>query len=295
MEYNSTKRQIFLCLRFCLFIVACQGFSVNAYAKVVKIKCITLNLRYDNKWDGVNKWDNRKQRVLSFIEEENADIICFQEVLNRQLVDINAVQNSYSYVGAGREDGKTKGEYAPILYKKTKYKKVKDGIFWLSEHPDSIGSVGWDAGQPRIATWVILRDKKKDREFMVINTHFDDIGIKARQESSELIKKWINENVDNLPVILSGDLNVSEESISYQLLTDNMSPLVDTYKVCKKQKGVGYSFHNFGRILKSQRTKIDYMFVSKGIMVRSVDIPVEEPVNDIYLSDHNPLILHIKI
>ena len=129
----------------------------------------------------------------------------------------------------------------------------------------------------------------------MINTHFDDIGIKARQESSELIKKWINENVDNLPVILSGDLNVSEESISYQLLTDNMSPLVDTYKVCKKQKGVGYSFHNFGRILKSQRTKIDYMFVSKGIMVRSVDIPVEEPVNDIYLSDHNPLILHIKI
>lgn len=109
-----------------------------------------------NKWDGANKWDNRKQQVLSFIEEENADIICLQEVLNRQLVDINAFQNSYSYVGAGREDGKTKGEYAPISYKKTKYIKVEDGIFWLSEHPDSIGSIGWDAGQPRIATWAIL-------------------------------------------------------------------------------------------------------------------------------------------
>ena len=278
-----------------MFIVACQGFSVNACAKVVKIKCITLNLRYDNKWDGVNKWDNRKQRVLSFIEEENADIICFQEVLNRQLVDINAVQNSYSYVGVGRNDGKTKGEYAPIFYKRAKYEKVKDGCFWLSEHPDLVGSIGWDAGQPRIATWIILRDKKKDREFMVINTHFDDIGIKARQESSELIKKWIIENAENLPVILSGDLNVSEESISYQLLTDNMSPLVDTYKVCKKQKGVAYSFHNFGRILKSRRTKIDYIFVSKGITVKSVDIPIEESVNDIYLSDHNPLISYIQM
>lgn len=278
-----------------MFIAACQGISVNVCATVVKIKFITLNLRYDNKWDGDNKWDSRKQRVLNFIEEEDADIICFQEVLNHQLVDINAAQISYSYVGAGREDGKTKGEYAPIFYKKAKYNKVKDGIFWLSEHPDSIGSIGWDAGQPRIATWAILRDKKKDQKFMVINTHFDDIGIKARQESSELIKKWIMENADNLPVILSGDLNVTEESMSYQILTDNMSPLVDTYKVCKKQKGVNYSFHNFGRILKPQRKKIDYIFVSKGITVRSVGIPVEESVNDIYLSDHNPLIAYIQL
>ena len=27
------------------------------YAKMIKMKCITLNLRYDNKGDGVNKWD----------------------------------------------------------------------------------------------------------------------------------------------------------------------------------------------------------------------------------------------
>lgn len=263
-------------------------------AKVVKIKCITLNLRYDNKWDGANKWDNRKQQVLSFIEEEDADIICLQEVLNRQLVDINAVQNSYSYVGAGREDGKTKGEYAPIFYKKTKYIKVDDGIFWLSEHPDSIGSIGWDAGQPRIATWAIMRDKKRNREFMVINTHFDDIGSNARLKSAELIKKWIIENANNLPVILSGDLNVTEESMPYQLLIDNTSPLVDTYKVCKKRRGVDYSFHNFGRIMKSQRTKIDYIFVSKGFTVKSVDIPIEELNDDIYLSDHNPLISHIQ-
>ena len=283
------------CLRVCLIFTILIGFYENVYAITVKMKYITLNLRYDNKSDGINSWDNRKERVFQFIEEENADVICFQEVLNRQLVDINAAQNSYSYVGVGREDGKTKGEYAPIFYKKAKYEKVKDGIFWLSEQPDSIGSIGWDAGQPRIATWAILRDKKKDREFVVINTHFDDIGINARQKSSQLLKKWIIENTDNLPVILSGDLNVTEESMSYQLLIDNESPLVDTYKVCKKQKGVDYSFHNFGRILKSQRKKIDYIFVTKDITVKSVDIPIEESVNDIFLSDHNPLISYIQL
>lgn len=295
MEYNSTKRQIFLCLRICLFIVACQGVCVKVCAKVVKIKCITLNLRYDNKWDGANKWDNRKQQVLSFIEEENADIICLQEVLNRQLVDINAFQNSYSYVGAGREDGKTKGEYAPIFYKKTKYIKVEDGIFWLSEHPDSIGSIGWDAGQPRIATWAILRDKKKNREFMVINTHFDDIGSNARLKSAELIKKWIIKNVRDFPVILTGDLNVMDNSEVYSLLSEDTAPLVDTYKACKKPKGVNYSFHAFGRIPMSRRTKIDYIFVSNNSKVKSFDIPMEESQNGVYLSDHNPLIAYIHL
>ena len=286
-------KMTYACLRVCLIFAILIGFYENVYAKTVKMKCVTLNLRYDNKWDGINSWDNRKERIFQFIEEEDADIICFQEVLNRQLVDINATQNSYSYVGVGREDGKTKGEYAPIFYKKAKYEKVKDGIFWLSEQPDSIGSIGWDAGQPRIATWVILRDKKKNREFMVINTHFDDIGINARLESSELIKGWIIKNADNLPVILSGDLNVTEESMSYQLLIDNMSPLVDTYKVCKKPKGVYYSFHGFGRKLRFQRKKIDYIFVSKDAKVRSFEIPIEESKNGIYLSDHNPLISHI--
>lgn len=252
-------------------------------------------MRFDNKGDGINKWDNRKERVSQFLNDEAADIICLQEVLSRQLSDLDGALDDYAHVGVGRDDGKTRGEYAPIFYKNKKYENLEEGNFWLSEHPDSVGSVGWDARLPRIATWIKLKDKKTGRLFVVINTHFDHIGRKARQQSAELIKNWISENVNHLPVILAGDLNVTEKSEAYKSLTAENSPVVDAFKVCKKKEGVNYSFHNFGKILGWGKAKIDYIFVSKKIKVISVVIPRENPLNGVFLSDHNPIIANVLL
>ena len=276
-----------------LVIFSC--FSYECQAKKIQMKCITLNLRFDNKGDGINKWDNRKERVSQFLNDEAADIICLQEVLSRQLSDLDGALDDYAHVGVGRDDGKTRGEYAPIFYKNKKYENLEEGNFWLSEHPDSVGSVGWDARLPRIATWIKLKDKKTGRLFVVINTHFDHIGRKARQQSAELIKNWISENVNHLPVILAGDLNVTEKSEAYKSLTAENSPVVDAFKVCKKKEGVNYSFHNFGKILGWGKAKIDYIFVSKKIKVISVVIPRENPLNGVFLSDHNPIIANVLL
>lgn len=165
----------------------------------------------------------------------------------------------------------------------------------MSEHPDSAGSVGWDASLPRIATWVKLMDKKKGLSLYVINTHLDHIGREARLQSAELIKRWISDNALPLPVILTGDLNVTEDSEIYKSLTDEYSPLADSYKICKKKDGVIYSFHNFGRIKDSNRPKIDYIFVPKGGKVKSFSIPREDSIDGVFMSDHNPIIAHIII
>lgn len=278
---------------WCILALLC--FVGHGYAKRIELKCITLNLRYDNRGDGINKWDNRKERVSQFLNDEAADVICLQEVLNRQLNDLDGALDDYEHVGVGRDDGETRGEYVPIFYKKKKYEKREAGTFWLSEHPDSVGSVGWDASLPRIATWIRLKDKKTGLLFVVINTHFDHIGREARQQSAELIKYWITENVSHLPVILAGDLNVIEESETYRSLTAEKSPMVDAFKVCKKKEGVNYSFHNFGRTSIIFRPKIDYIFVSRDAKVKSVYIPHEVPIEGMYLSDHNPIIAHILI
>ena len=278
---------------WCLLALLC--FVGHGNAKKCKMKCVTLNLRCDNRGDGINKWDNRKDMVLQLLKDEDPDVICFQEVLDRQLKDLKDNQSVFEHVGVGRDDGKARGEYAPIFYKTDKYIKVGDGTFWLSEHPDSVGSVGWDASLPRIATWIKLMDKKTSRLCVVINTHFDHIGRKARQQSAELIKYWISENVNHLPIILAGDLNVTEESGAYRSLTAENSPVVDAFKVCKKKEGVNYSFHNFGKILGWGKAKIDYIFVSKKIKVISVVIPRENPLNGVFLSDHNPIIANVLL
>lgn len=58
-------------------------------------------------------------------------------------------------MGVGRNDGKTKGEAVPVFWKKDKFRlrnETRGGVgergwthFWLSEQPDVVGSVGWDA------------------------------------------------------------------------------------------------------------------------------------------------------
>ena len=108
------------------------------------ITAISYNIRYNNPKDGINVWENRKETVSIFLNEENADFIGLQEVVHPQLLDLIGALKTYTYIGVGREDGKTKGEYSPIFYKKQKYTLLKSNTYWLSETPNIV-SKGWDA------------------------------------------------------------------------------------------------------------------------------------------------------
>ena len=70
----------------------------------------------------------------------------------------------YSYVGVGREDGKSAEEYAPIFYKKGQFKVLQSGSFWMSENTD-YPNIGWDAVLPRVCTWVQFEDIKQNFKF----------------------------------------------------------------------------------------------------------------------------------
>jgi endonuclease/exonuclease/phosphatase family metal-dependent hydrolase len=235
--------------------------------------------------------DNRKAQIFKFLNNEKADIVCMQEVLSNQLADLNkAFSNIYSFVGVGRDDGKDKGEYVPIFYNKMKFEKLEEGIFWLSSYPDSVGMVGWDARHPRIATWIKLKNKKDGLTIGIVNTHLDNIGVESRLRSAELIKSWILTTMSNSHVILTGDLNCTEESVVYQVLKGDDRLLKDVCRSCKKFDGVRYTFHKFGRIPEEKRLMLDYILVSPVFYVKYVRIPKERSKNGVYLSDHNPII-----
>jgi len=78
----------------------------------------------------------------------------------------------YAWVGVGRTDGIDqvrlfslqlslfayqsrfeKGEFAAILYRKTRIELIKNETIWLSQTPHVIGSRGWDAALERIMSW----------------------------------------------------------------------------------------------------------------------------------------------
>lgn len=257
-------------------------------AQSLQIKWATFNIRYDNPEDETNNWKYRKDKVADFVKNQHIDIIGMQEVLHNQLEDLKQRLPEYTEVGVGRDDGKTKGEYSPIFFRKDKFELLDSHTFWLSQYPDSAGFIGWDGACTRIATWAKLKDKKTGKVFMAVNTHFDHVGTEARKNSALLIIKKIQEIAGNRPAVLTGDFNVSEKWEAYKTITSNAFVMKDAYKIAKKREGVNYTFHDFGKVPMKEREKIDYIFVTPQITVTDTYIPREAKAPAVFLSDHNP-------
>ena len=288
------KKHILKSLTLAIAITLAGTSCSSVKEQTSEIKWATFNIRLDTPYDSLNNWEYRKDSVASFIRNQDLDIVGMQEVLHNQLVDLKTRLPEYAEIGVGREDGKTKGEYAPIFFKKDRFEILDNNTFWLSQYPDSIGFIGWDGACTRIATWAKMKDKQNGKIFMAINTHFDHVGTEARRKGALLIIEKIKEIVGDKPAVLTGDFNVNDSSEAYNTLTTNSFVLKDAHKEAQTKEGVDYTFHNFGRIEPSSCEKIDFIFITPNIKVSINYIPEEAKQEGKFLSDHNPEVVQIS-
>lgn len=274
------KKIMFLLLAVCMLAGCSEG------EKKVKVRWATFNIRLDTPLDSLNRWGYRMERAAQFIKDAQLDVVGTQEVLHSQFEDLKRMLPEFEGVGVARDDGKTKGEYSSVFYRKDVFDALDSGTFWLSEYPDSVGLKGWDAACVRVATWAKLQHKETGKIVMAVNTHFDHVGVEARKQSALLIIRKIKEIVGDRAAVLTGDFNVTDQSDAYQTITTNEFVLKDAHKIAEKVSGVNYTFHNFTRQPLEKRSKIDFIFVTPHIRVLSSDIPQE--VEGALLSDHNP-------
>lgn len=253
------KRTFFSILSF-LFVVSAsaQTLSIGQY-----------NIRFDKKQDREqgNGWDVRSPRIYSLINYKGWDIFGAQEVLYNQINDLKANIDGYDYIGVGRDDGAKKGEFAPIFYKKNRLRCIKNGNFWLSETPDSVGSRGWDAALCRICTWGEFEDKKSKWRFYAFNLHLDHIGKVARYESAKLVLRKIEEMCADAPYIVTGDFNVDQNDSVYTILTSSKK-LIDSYTVAKHRMCETGSMNYFNPEYKTD-SRIDHIFLSSHFKVHT--------------------------
>ena len=71
--------------------------------------------------DGANQWGKRTNAVGSLLKKHSPDVLCIQEGLYNQILDLQTMLPYYFYVGVGRDDGKEKGEFSAIFFKKSIY------------------------------------------------------------------------------------------------------------------------------------------------------------------------------
>lgn len=205
------------------------------------IRVMSFNIRYGTANDGDNHWERRKDFLMETIRAFDPDLLGTQETLAEQKQYLLEHLPGYIAVGVGRDDGKEKGEMAALFLRSARFEKLAEGHFWLSESPETVGSKGWDAALPRIATWVQLKDLKATRAdgnkpstLLFLNTHFDHRGKEAREQSALLIRNRVPKLAMGASWIVTGDFNASPAEGPYKNLfgaEDQNDPvLVDTYR-----------------------------------------------------------------
>lgn len=253
------------------------------------IKVMTYNIRYDNPGDGPNEWSKRKHKVIDLIKKYDPDIIGVQEALHHQLLDIENQLAAYDFFGAGRDDGKQKGEHSAIFIKKDRFKVLDENTFWLSQTPNVPGSKHWDAAITRVVTWGKLHDKRSDKSFIMINTHFDHIGKESRKQSAAIIKDSAAVMGKDLPVIITGDFNFTREQPPYQVMMDDSGlRIIDTAPA--KAPGTACGFEVGSRPCSA----IDYIFHSPHFKSKNYKV-VQDNDGTYYPSDHLPVIVSLTL
>ena len=245
-----------------LFLALLLSCSLSAQQLYVG----TYNIRYNNPNDEKegNAWAQRCPHLCDFINFEQPEIFGTQEVLVDQLHDLMKGLDGYGYIGVGRDDGKEKGEYAAIIYKKDQISLLDSGNFWLSPTPER-ASLGWDAACIRICTWGKFQDKISGKQFYFFNTHMDHVGTVARRESARLILKRINQLSKGLPTILTGDFNVDQTDEVYQIFS-NSGVLRDCYTNALQRMAPTGTWNDFMQDSRS-KARIDHIFVSSDFKV----------------------------
>jgi endonuclease/exonuclease/phosphatase family metal-dependent hydrolase len=269
-----------------LFILV---FMMNLSAQ--SLTFMTYNIRYANPRDSINYWENRKEEVANQIVFYEPDILGIQEGLPQQVDYLDQALDEYSYYGVGRDDGKRKGEFSAIFYKKEKFIVKQKETFWLSPTPNQ-PSKGWDAALPRICTTILFTSKADTTKlFWVFNTHFDHRGDEARLKSVDVILgKAKSLNPNNFPLIVMGDLNLTPETPPIKKLFDS---LVDPRKISKVVFGPYGTWSSFD-VQKKLDRRIDYIAVSEGIGVSKYAVLTDNRDLRNY-SDHLPVFIEADL
>lgn len=239
-------------IRFIYFI---SIFCFPLFSLGQNLTLIDLNVRYDNPNDGDNAWANRKASTLDWLKKQEADLYFFQEVLQHQYTDLKETLSGFLCYGVGREDGNSKGEHCPIFYKTDRF-DLKDTLtIWLSPNPDT-PSKGWDAACERVATLVILTDKKDGQILVCVNTHWDHVGKMAQEKSATLILQLL-ELFPSQYTILGGDFNVTANHPGILSLSQELSLLQNNDK--------RNTYHGFNENIEFNDGPIDFVLTSKDL------------------------------
>lgn len=248
------------------------------------LSVMTFNIRYGTADDGENSWERRQSLVLGVIADRDADVIGLQEALAFQIDAITAAHPRYGVIGVGRDDGRTKGEHAAVLYRTDRFTVDASGTFWLSDTPEVVASKSWGNRITRICTWARLIDRASGQGVYVFNAHLDHQSQPSRERATRLIAERVSSRTHDDPVVFLGDFNAGEDNLAVSWLTE--SDWTNAFRAVHPDADAVGTFNGFRG--DADGPMIDHVFVHGRLAVSDAGI---DRTNDAgrYPSDHFPV------
>lgn len=202
----------------------------------------TYNILYANGRSKCpnNTWDAAKVSISSIIMDMDCDVMSLDELGTTEIEYLRKALTGYEWITKANTGGKF--SYAPgIIYRSSRLKKLSDGIFWLSDpdakslvttesaykYVDPASGTTYKASSGRVCVWAVFRDLVTEKEFCWFAPHPHIRGDDQNSSLSEtttclnagnirsLVKQIPYVNVNNLPIIVAGDMNTWSGHVSY--------------------------------------------------------------------------------
>lgn len=251
----------------------------------IPLSVATFNIRYGHADDGDNSWPLRRAALRDQLLAVDWQLLGLQEVVSEQLGYLRDQIPHTEYASAGRDDGLLAGEHCPVFVNTPDWTLDSADVRWLSEQPETPGSVGWDATLPRIVTITRATHRPSGTQIGFANTHFCYQGDTARMESARLIDRWLTAEAGGRAWIIVGDFNLELGSPPLRFLRDRgwVSALPD---------GIGGTNHSFAG--GTDEGQIDHILVSPDIGVTGWAVERNQ-IESHWPSDHYLVLAELQI
>lgn len=297
VDFRLLMKQRFINIFLFLLLFFSHGIRILAYHSEISffsdsviIRAASYNIRVDAKIDREtgNSWEKRKKPLAEVISKHGFDIVGTQEGSFKQMNELMILLPGYDYVGFPYAGPEGKSHTASIVFKKDQIEILEEGVFWYSETPDR-ESIGWDADDTRICTWVRAEHRLSGRVFYFFTSHFYWRYKYARENSGKVFIRKMKEIVkENLPVVSTGDFNSEPSALQVK---DMLNVLQDAF-VITRSSPVGPEYTNLGggNFQGKPENRIDYIFVNEKIKVLSYSTLTDTYGDNRYPSDHLPIV-----
>ena len=254
------------------------------------LAAVSFNLRHGHAWDGAHSWPLRRRVAARGIERLGAEVVGLQEAYGFQQRYLARRLSGYAAIGAGRDDGRERGERCAVLYRPGRLELESWTVRWFSDAPGVPGSRGWGNPVTRLVTLCRFVDSADGRRFGVADAHWDGASAESRLRSAEALLRWLD---PALPWIVLGDLNATAGDPAVARLV--AGGLRDTLAHLG-ERGPGAGTHH-GWDGATDGTRIDYVLVSPEWEILHAEIahPLPQESRSGLPSDHWPVVATLRL